>query len=186
MGLLASSPALAEPARYLCTASHVTGMRYDFDANDWKPMQFKAGDKYVFARIPESEYDEFGDNLKAPLEFNLLPLSTYKIVSIWKFDKFREPSSLRLFTCAKYFIVGEKFTDGPYYSCKGGIGSGGFEESSLRFSYAVTYGYTDQGYDENFRRKNPEQYQQNKLNGQALDPNHPDDISITIGKCEPM
>lgn len=73
----------------------------------------------------------------------------------------------------------------PSFNCRGGVLDGSFDMDSRRFEIVVSGGYISQGFWEQFRREDPEQYRWGLSQGRASDPSHPDDLFIEIGKCSP-
>jgi hypothetical protein len=73
----------------------------------------------------------------------------------------------------------------PSFNCRGGVLDGSFDMDSRRFEIVVSRGYISQGFWEQFRREDPEQYRWGLSQGRASDPSHPDDLFIEIGKCSP-
>ena len=72
------------------------------------------------------------------------------------------------------------------FNCQQIVMDGSFDKDSLRFELVLKGGFTQQGYWEKLRERDPERYKELLSRKQGLDADHPDDLVVEIGKCSPF
>lgn len=182
--MLLATETQAAPNKYLCTTEHAAGLRYNWDANNWHTQEFSSGTKYVLRKVTDEERSKDTSLATKPSQ-KTLNLPDVHILGVWLFNKIGNEKFPNLMKCTEWTIPYKDTSLRPYFDCESPWGSGNFDVNSLRFEYTVDGGYTGQGIAEYFRRTSPDQYKTNQLNGVEINPDHPDDIAVSIGSCSP-
>jgi len=155
----------AEPSTYVCAVEHAVGLHFDNKTTTWVPTTFKPGHEYVLRRL--SENDLKNNKYKSFLNGNPKPN--------WAFFDGEMPVA----TCAENAFTFSTPACGPV------IADAKFDKDSRRFELVYHGAYVTQGFWQQLKREDPKQYESLLSSGQGGDAEHPDDLVIKIGKCNP-
>jgi hypothetical protein len=170
--VLAMATASAAPGQYLCITESAAGLRYDAEAQSWKPQAFAADGKYVLRRITDDDQKKYGILLKYAGSRGA-PVTE----ADWAFFTFGE-NPRPLATCneslASEFAC-QRVVEVPLSD---------IDISFHRFEMVHRGGYIEQGYQEQIRQ-DPDKIKQQPP-ALVSDPSHSDDLVIEVGKCSPF
>jgi hypothetical protein len=164
----------AEPNQYLCVVEATGGLHYDSQTNVWLPQAFRPGKKYVLRRLTNDDRDKTKGKWWSTLE--------YHPEANWAFFEFGKDDPMPLVTC---FEDDPKAILASHFNCRRSVFDGSFDKDSRRFEMVGHGGYISQGFWEQHRRENPQQYEGALSHGRVGDPTKPDDLFIEIGRCSP-
>ena len=170
LGMIAG--ARAEPDHYLCVVDQASGLHYNPQSKMWGPQAFGSGKKYILRRLTDD------DRGKTKGKWSSLLLNNPK--ANWGVFDFGMSDPMPQLACY------EGADSYGLFSCQRIIMDGSFEKDSLRFEFIFHGSYTDQGYWEQLRQKDPQRYKELLARKEAPDADHPDDLFIEIGKCSPF
>jgi len=172
--LLGAGPAFAAD-QYLCITEAVAGLHYDRKTEQWGPMVFKPGDKYIVSRFTGKVRDAFLSDPK------LASIPNQKLEA-WGIRKFGDNSGYNITTCKTFDGSGDCGDDFFVPSYRGSL-----DLNSLRFQLILANAYMLQGRHQYLKQTNPQEYQKMAQKPPVLDTiNRPDDLSIEIGRCSPL
>jgi hypothetical protein len=153
----ATAAASTESDQYLCVVEQAAGLHYDNQAHIWRPQAFGSR-KYILRKLTEDNRDH---QRKWSSMYDNLPKVN------WAFFYFGDD------------FPNQRCVEGePFPSRLTCIPSASFDKETLRFEIINHGSYIDQGFWEQEHRKYP------KAN-LPVDPTHPDDLGIEIGRCSP-
>lgn len=162
--LLAIGPvALAEPSNYVCAVEQAAGLHFDTRTNAWVPTTFKPGREYVLRRLSD---EDLNGKYKTFLNGNPKPS--------WAFFDAEMPIA----SCVENALPSSTV-------CKRVLADADFDKDSRRFELVYRGAYVSQGFWQQLKREDPKQYQALLSEGQGENADHPDDLVIQIGKCNP-
>jgi hypothetical protein len=167
LGMAFTPRAHAEPNQYLCVAERAAGLHYTPQSNAWGPQAFRGETKYILRRLTDDDRKSaFGFVLRDNPKTN------------WVFLELGEKQATGL--CVGN--TSDPILGGMY--CRPVLADVFFSNDINRFEIVRHGAYINQGYLERHRVEDPELYKSELSDG--VNPSHPDDLVIEIGRCSPF
>jgi hypothetical protein len=169
--LATANPALAEPTQYVCIAEHSGGLHFDRQTGTWHAQVFVPG-KYILRRVTDRDRDRTQGKWWSSFEHH--PDAN------WAFFDFGKDDPIPLTVC----VEGKDDWSSRNLKCTPVVfvHDAHFDKETRRFEVIVSGAYVSQGYWEQLRREDPEEFKQLPY---KHDPSSPDDLFIQIGMCSP-